>query len=195
MRRAGELLSLFIDEKLLKKAKDYSSLSSAWAKITEANGIGMAAVHSRIRELDRNVLLIEADHSGWLQIFQTRQHRLLEDIRRRFPDLAIHGISFRLSSGPLEDGPAPSALSGEKSGGNDAAGDSPPDGAGAGDGIGTEPGIHVAADTGEDADAGTEDTAQGKDQGYNMIKDEALREKLRHLERSIASRRRKTRRQ
>ncbi|MDR1617924.1 MAG: DUF721 domain-containing protein [Treponema sp.] len=191
MRRAGELLSLLFDEKLLKKAKDYSSLSSAWAKITEENGIGTAAVHSRIRELDRNVLLIEADHSGWLQIFQTRQHRLLEDIRRRFPDLAIHGISFRLSSGPLKDEPALST----PSGGNDAAGDPPPGETDAGESAGTEPDTHAAADAEKSADAGAADAAPGKDQGYGMIKDEALREKLRHLERSIASGRRKTGRQ
>lgn len=173
MRKAGDLLSLFIDGKYLKKAKDYSSLSSSWAKITEANGIGMAAVHSRIRELDRNVLLIEADHSGWLQIFQTRQHRLLEDIRRRFPDLAINGISFKLSPGPLRDEPASSA----PSGGGDAADDSPP------------------AGTGPEGDAGAE-TAPGKDfRGYDTIKDETLKETLRHLERSIASGRKKTKRQ
>jgi hypothetical protein len=175
MTKMGDMLSLLIDEKLLKKTKAYSSLSSAWAKITEENEIGMAAVHSRIRELDRNILLIEADHSGWLQIFQTRQHRLLEDIRRQFPDLAIHGISFRLSSGPLKDEPASSV----PSGGNDAADDPPPAGTDAEEGV----------------DAAVEDTAPGKSlRGYDMIKDEALKETLRHLERSIASGRRKTKR-
>jgi hypothetical protein len=194
MRKAGDLISLFfndIDGKLLKKAKDYSFLSSSWAKITEANGIGMAAVHSRIRELDRNVLLVEADHSGWLQIFQARQHRLLEDIRRRFPDLSINAISFRLSPGPLEGGPAPSALPGEKFGGNDAADDSPPAG------TDTEGATGATADAapGTDTDAPA-DVAPGKNfRGYDMIKDGTLRETLKHLERSIASGRRKTKRQ
>ncbi|MDR1618938.1 MAG: DUF721 domain-containing protein [Treponema sp.] len=177
MRKAGDLISLFfndIDGKFMKKAKGYSSLSSSWAKITEANGIGMAAVHSRIRELDRNVLLIEADHSGWIQIFQTRQHRLLEDIRRRFPDLSINAISFRLSPGPLEEGPDPSALSGERSGGGNAATDPPPDG----------------ADTDTPADV---ETAPEKDlRGYDVIEDGDLKERLRHLERSIAAGQRKT---
>jgi hypothetical protein len=181
MRKAGDLLSLFFDDidgKFLKKAKGYSSLSSSWAKITESNGIGMAAVHSRIRELDRNVLLIEADHSGWIQIFQTRQRRLLEDIRRRFPELAINGISFRLSPGPLEGGPEPSVLSDGKFGDGDAAADPPA----AGTDVYTEAGSTVPADTVPEKDL----------RGYDMIEDGDFKERLRHLERSIATGRKKT---
>jgi hypothetical protein len=43
------------------------------------------------------VLLIEADHPGWIQILQTRQNELLTVAKRRFPDLDIRGIAFRLS--------------------------------------------------------------------------------------------------
>jgi hypothetical protein len=52
-------------------------------------------------ELERHVLLIEADHPGWIQILQTKQRELLSQFQRRFPDLAITGISFRLSRGPV----------------------------------------------------------------------------------------------
>jgi hypothetical protein len=180
MRKAGDLLSLFIDENLLKKAKRYSSLSSSWARITEANGIGMAAVHSRIRELDRNVLLIEADHSGWIQIFQTRQHKLLEDIRRRFPDLAIDGISFRLSSGPLEDGPEPSVLSDGKSGGGKTAAGPP------------VAGVDTDGKAGLNTPADAEKAPEKSLRGYDMIEDGDFKETLRHLERSIAAGRKKT---
>jgi hypothetical protein len=180
MRKVGDLLSVFLDEKLLKKAKGYSSLSSSWAKITERNGIAMAASHSRIKELDRNVLLVEADHSGWLQIFQTKQHKLLEDVRRRFPELTINGISFTLSPGPLKDTPVPSVLSGGRDAGimpraDEKSADDPPS-AGA------------AADTKADTDT----AAEKKLRGYDMIGDEEFKEKLKHLERSIAAGRKKT---
>jgi hypothetical protein len=94
----------------MQKAQGYSKLFASWAELTQKNGIAAAADHSRIRELDRGILLVEADHPGWIQILQTRESRLLEDFRRRFPDLGISGISLMLSrggqgAGGAEDGP------------------------------------------------------------------------------------------
>ncbi|GHU79470.1 hypothetical protein FACS189462_5130 [Spirochaetia bacterium] len=102
MKRAGELLSAFFDEGLIKKAQGYSNLFSAWQKITAKCGIPAAADHSRIRELERCVLLVEADHPGWVQLLQTKQQKLLSDAQRRFPDLTITGISFMLSREPIQ---------------------------------------------------------------------------------------------
>jgi hypothetical protein len=109
MKRAGELLSIFLDEGLMKKAQGYSTLFSAWAKITQDCKIPQAADHSRIRELERCVLLIEADHPGWIQLLQTKQHRLLATAQRRFPDLTITGISFMLSREPIQGAVEPEA--------------------------------------------------------------------------------------
>ncbi|MDR0553959.1 MAG: DUF721 domain-containing protein [Treponema sp.] len=93
MKRAGELLSVFFNEEVLKKAKGYHDLFSSW-KFIAGDQIG---AHSCIVELERSILLIEADHPGWIQILQMRQRTLLNAVRRRFPDLSITGISFRLS--------------------------------------------------------------------------------------------------
>jgi hypothetical protein len=97
MKRAGELLSVFFDEKLLKKAKNYSDLFSSWVRITERAGIAAAAGYSRLKEFERGVILIEADHPGWVQILQTEEQRLLRNAQRLFPELNIRGISFMLS--------------------------------------------------------------------------------------------------
>jgi hypothetical protein len=97
MKRAGELLSVFFDEKLLRKAKDYSDLFSSWARITEKSGIAAAAGYSRLKEFERGLILIEADHPGWVQVLQTGEQRLLKNARRLFPELDIRGISFMLS--------------------------------------------------------------------------------------------------
>ena len=99
MKRAGELLSAFLDEGILKKAKGYHDLFSTWKSIA-GDHIG---AHSRIVELERSVLLIEADHPGWIQILQMKQRLLLNAVRRRFPELSIAGISFRLSRDPERD--------------------------------------------------------------------------------------------
>ncbi|MFP3040517.1 DUF721 domain-containing protein [Treponema primitia] len=96
MKKAGDLLSAFLDERVLNTARGYSELFSSWQSIA---GDKLAA-HSRIRELEHSVLLVEADHPGWIQILQTKEKNLLDALRRRFPDQNITGISFRLSREP-----------------------------------------------------------------------------------------------
>ncbi|MDR0719647.1 MAG: DUF721 domain-containing protein [Treponema sp.] len=97
MKRAGDLLSSYFDERFMKKAENYGDLFSCWEVLTKENHIAAAAAHSRIKELEGALLLIEADHPGWIQILQTKQRELLKGIIRRFPDLTITGISFYLS--------------------------------------------------------------------------------------------------
>jgi predicted nucleic acid-binding Zn ribbon protein len=107
MKRADEVLSAFFDERLMKKAHGYSKLFASWAELTEKNGIAAAAAHSRIRELDRGILQIEADHPGWIQILQTKESKLLNDFQRRFPEQDISGMSLMLSRpGPPPKDPA-----------------------------------------------------------------------------------------
>jgi hypothetical protein len=114
MKSAGELvqefLNVYIDGELIKKTQNYSSLSSAWSQITEKNKIAAAADHSRLKSLERNVILVEADHPGWVQILQTKQRQILRDIQRRFPELAVTGISFMLSRGPINEEGAAEAV-------------------------------------------------------------------------------------
>jgi len=98
MKTAGNILSALFDEQFMKKAEGVSKLFDSWADITEKNGIASAAAHSRIKDLDRGIMLVEMDHPGWKQILQTKQSKLLNDFRRRFPDLNISGISLMLGS-------------------------------------------------------------------------------------------------
>ena len=97
-------------------AKATSGLFSSWANIVKEvwpqsgqdnadnpgfEDIPAAAVHSRIRELERGILLVEVDHPGWIQILQTKQSGLLSAVQRRCPELNIRGIAFRLSREPF----------------------------------------------------------------------------------------------
>jgi hypothetical protein len=98
MKTAGSILSALFDEQFMKKAEGVSKLFDSWTDITEKNGIAAAAAHSRIKDLDRGILLVEMDHPGWKQILQTKQSKLLNDFRRRFPELDISGLSLMLGS-------------------------------------------------------------------------------------------------
>jgi predicted nucleic acid-binding Zn ribbon protein len=108
VKRAGELLASFFDQQTFGAAREYSALFSSWRSVA---GDALAA-HSRIRELEHSVLLVEADHPGWIQILQTREKDLLDALRRRFPDRHITGISFRLSREPPPIRPSPEAQAG-----------------------------------------------------------------------------------
>jgi len=96
MKTAGDVLSAFFDEQFVEKAHGYSNLFNSWSDITAKNGIAAAAAHSRIKELEKGIVLIEMDHPGWKQILQTKQSKLLNDFRYRFPKLNIMGISLML---------------------------------------------------------------------------------------------------
>jgi len=103
MKTAGNVLSAFFDEGFMKKAKSYSKLFDSWADITAKNGIAAAADHSRIKDLDRGILLVEMDHPGWKQILQTKQSNLLNDFCIRFPELEISAISLMLGKSEPQD--------------------------------------------------------------------------------------------
>jgi len=155
MNTAGNILSALFDEQFMKKAKTYSKFFDSWKDITEKNGIAAAADHSQIKDLDRGILLIEIDHPGWKQILQTKQSKLLNDFRRRFPELGISGISLMLGNGKPQNTAQETETAQEP----------------------TAPEAVVA-----EAEAETEISAKG----YDAIKDEEFREKLKKLGQRIA---------
>jgi hypothetical protein len=95
MKTVGDVLSQILDIQSFQKAKSYSELFASWTEIAVKNGI--AAEYTRIKELERETLLIEVDHPGWKQIIQTKQSRLLNDFRERFPSIEIKEIHLVLS--------------------------------------------------------------------------------------------------
>ena len=156
MKRAGEVLSAIFDERLMKKARGYSRLFDFWAEAVQKNGISAAADHSRIKELDRGILLIEAEHPGWKQILQTKQNRLLNDFRRQFPDLDISGISLMLS----RDGQQTTETTDIET-------------------------VTDTAEAEESAPVLTAPQKKTDYSGYDAIKDEGFKETLKRLEQSI----------
>jgi hypothetical protein len=117
MKTAGNILSALFDERFVQKAQGYSKLFDSWADITAKNGMPSAAGHSRVKDIEKGILIIEMDHPGWKQILQTKQSKFLNDFRYRFPDLEISGISLILGAGN-------SVLNGEK---EEAAEQTPPE--------------------------------------------------------------------
>jgi hypothetical protein len=160
VKRAGDLLSTIIDEKMMGKAREYSRLFSTWEHLTKKHKIAAAVNHSRIQDLKLGILLVEADHPGWIQILQTKENLLLVDLQESFPDLGISGIAFKLSKDPwvpVEAGKG----SGEHSAEEDKAVRKP----------------RVA-----------HNESQEESLGYDSLKNDELRDMLKSLKKNIAQR-------
>jgi hypothetical protein len=159
MKKAGDLLSGILDEKIMNRAKSYSKLFLFWISITQKNGIAAAADHSQLLDIQRGILIIEADHPGWIQILQTKEHLLLAELQHGFPELEITGLSFKLSRGPFKNEDTSSAA--------DTADEASSDYAESGEAHAEAPADTVNADP------------------YKTIKDEKFRETLKNLEKSV----------
>jgi hypothetical protein len=119
LRKAGDIVSALFRERFgpefMEKARSNADLFSSWERVVsevwprrfdsdrDKDEVPAAAAHSRIRELERELLLIEADHPGWIQVLQTRQTELLSVVQRCFPEMGIRGIAFRLSREPFDN--------------------------------------------------------------------------------------------
>jgi len=118
MRKAGDIILEIFREKFgsdfMENTRSTAGLFSSWAEVVKevwsyterktaagSEDVPAAAVHSRIKEFERGMLLVEADHPGWIQILQSRQTELLSAIQRRYPKMDIHAIAFRLSREPF----------------------------------------------------------------------------------------------
>jgi hypothetical protein len=157
MKHVGDVLSVLFDERLIKKAQGYSKIFDSWTDIAEKNGIAAAADHSKIKELDRGMLLIEADHPGWIQILQTKEQKILADFRLLFPNMNISGISLMLSRNRLD---------------SETGTDKPPQ--------------NEKRKTAVSPPAPPLEPVQNQEHGYDAIKNGAFKESLKRLEQSIA---------
>ena len=111
MKKASEIISaLFRDHfgtEFMESARSSAGLFSSWAQVVaevwSCSEETPAAAHSQIRDLERGVLIVEADHPGWIQILQTKQVELLSAVQRRYPEMDIQTIAFRLSREPISN--------------------------------------------------------------------------------------------
>ena len=111
VKKAGDIVNAWFSVQygpgFMETARSSAGLFSSWNDVVaevwpagldqRKDDIPAAASHSRIGELEQGMLLVEADHPGWIQILQTKQHELLSVVQRRYPQLGIRGIAFRLS--------------------------------------------------------------------------------------------------
>src|SRR6056297_2782289 len=80
-----EILKTYFNDAQIDRADQYHSFFSSWKQLA---GINIAA-HTRPRDIRNRVLIIEADHPGWVQLLHMQKRPILKKIRREFPQLDI----------------------------------------------------------------------------------------------------------
>jgi len=96
IKSVSDLLSSFFDKDLVKEGQQFSGFGRSWKAIAGAR----LGEHSHPADIKHGILIVETEHQGWTQLLQLQQDRILEEIQRRFPDLKIRGIAWRLGNGP-----------------------------------------------------------------------------------------------
>ncbi len=113
-KSVSELLSAFFDHDMAAKGASYSGFGRAWKTIAGTR----LGEHSRPADIRHGILIVEAEHQGWMQLLQLQQDHILEEIKRRFPELEIGGVAFRLSHGDFSK---PEETKAPESAGRDAS--------------------------------------------------------------------------
>ena len=107
---AGKLMEILFSNLNVEDSSRAASISSEWKKIVSKiksspnidekrnDNLGNnISDHSKIVDLKNGVLLIETDHSGWIQYLRTYQKFILNGLKKELPDLNITSLAFRQS--------------------------------------------------------------------------------------------------
>jgi len=98
VKKASDLVSALVSPKAARVGEGWLGFFSAWAEVAGER----AAAHTRIADVDKGIVVVEADHPGWIQTLQFSQSKILAELKRRYPKLELRGISFRNAAGERE---------------------------------------------------------------------------------------------
>ena len=92
MRKAEDLIQRFLDTIGQSEGSAYVGLFRSWQPIVGEQ----IAAHSQPVDVKGHTLVIEADHPGWVQMVMMKRGRIIDELTRRFPQLAITGLAVRV---------------------------------------------------------------------------------------------------
>ena len=91
----SQIISNAFDSIKIENAKNSVNIYDEWKKILSRiktnssnpnEGLNMAG-HSRVIDLKNGILLIEADHPGWISLIQFHKKYILNGFRMKFPEV------------------------------------------------------------------------------------------------------------
>ncbi len=92
MRKVGDILKDYLRERGWLAGNPYAPLFSGWDTVAGAS----LAAHTRLTDVRDGIMIVEADHPGWLQMARMRKETLLSQARAAAPDARIVDARFFL---------------------------------------------------------------------------------------------------
>ena len=97
VQKASDLLDSIFTDLLSGAPQGGADLERGWKTVLQKiSGGEKLAAHSRITDIKNDLLHIETDHPGWIQLFNMHQKRILKELKKEFPELPVKGFSFVL---------------------------------------------------------------------------------------------------
>ncbi len=94
MKKVGDILREYLRERGWLSGNPYAALFSGWVTVA---GSGLAE-HTRLVDVRDGVMIVEADHPGWLQMARMRKDALLSHARLAAPEARIEDVRFFLGN-------------------------------------------------------------------------------------------------
>lgn len=90
-----EILKAYFNDTQIDRADQYHSFFSSWKQLA---GINISA-HTHPRDIRGRVLIVEADHPGWVQLLHMQKRSILRKINREYPQLEVKEIRIVVGGG------------------------------------------------------------------------------------------------
>lgn len=108
-RKANEILTNIFDNLSQNLLKDSANITNGWKYVLSSiksrnnKNIGELLIsHTRIVDLKNGILLVETDHPGYIQTLQMYNSYIIRGMNKKYPELEIKTLSFRLKGTNFE---------------------------------------------------------------------------------------------
>lgn len=91
--RAGDIIKSIFEKITPAKGEKYHEFSSVWTEIVDEE----LAFHVKPEDISNGVLLLRADHPGWIQKIKMKERDILSSVNGRYPELEIKKIKISVS--------------------------------------------------------------------------------------------------
>jgi len=94
--KAGDVLKnlSYFSNINLSNAEKYTGVFQSWEYIVGKKLAG----YSRIKDLDKNSLIVEADHPAIIQLLQMKYNQTLQRLNKKYPELKISDMRILLKN-------------------------------------------------------------------------------------------------
>ncbi|HEY9054720.1 MAG TPA: DUF721 domain-containing protein [Rectinemataceae bacterium] len=92
IKSASDLVAAFFDTETRAKGERIAGFWNSWSALAGSR----LAQHSRPVDVRHGILVVEAEHQGWIQLLMFQQEKILRSIGEKYPELGLKGMAFKL---------------------------------------------------------------------------------------------------